>query len=478
MRFRLLAVLLLLGAASCTAHVDRMRAFRDAWHAGDAEKADREIDRLIAPSLGKTVDELQKQPKLSEKLDASGGNRMLFALEKAMTSLALGRFEISRKLLAAARAYYDEHIEHTIADSFASLGDDESRSYVGNDYEHLMIRVMAGIVEMMEGGEEAVAHMLSMDEVQERIISSDYGSADGKGYRPRKSYKRLEIGSYFAGILYEGEGQGEEAERRFRRALELSDGKPPILRNAVMRAKKGQFAPFGSGALHVIYLAGQGPYYVEGTSAPTEQATQLATIGIAIAGKSASALIQAPVPVPYVAVSDAEIPPLSVWADDGSETQTELLLDTNRVVASQLEANMPWILARAVARRAVKAAIAATTERSVRKNSDGLAGFLAGLAVNLALTSGERAETRCWMSLPAEIQVARVVLKEGTHRVGLSDGTKVRVRITKGRNSFLLLQRPQIGEPGYYVVDRHSRVAEEDAGKTKGAAATGRPQGS
>jgi hypothetical protein len=460
---RLLLLAVLCGLSACTAYTDRIAPFRKAWHAGDIQAADRQIDVLIAGETDVGVEALAEDPSLATRLDCESGNTVLYALEKAATSLALTRYEVARTLLQNARSYYDQNLEHSIGDAFASLGDDESRSYVGNDYEHLLLRVYAGLTEMMEGGEDAIAHMMSMDEVQERILSSDYGEAEEGGYKPRERYRRLMIGSYFAGVLFEGEAQGEMAYQRFKRAEQNQRVPTQLLQDAIARTEKGEFAPFGSGALHVVYFGGRGPYYVEGSDQATDLAVALAGIGVAIAGRSASAFIQASVPVPVAVVEDPEVPPLTVRVPGQDPVDTELICELNEVVTSQLDANMPWIMARAIARRAIKAAAAAATEQAVSSGAnDALVGFFAGLVANVALTAGERAETRSWTSVPAQVQAARIVLPEGVHRVELSDGNWANVRIARGRNSFLLVFRPNLLRPGFFVVDKYSVVEEPE----------------
>jgi len=256
-------VLLLLTA--CTAHVDRIAAFRNAWHNSQFDCADHEIDVLLAGETGKSVEELDHDAALSEALDATAGNNVLYALEKGMTLLAKDELPPSAVLWAKAQEYYDGKLGHDFADGFTSIiGDDESRDYVGNDYEHVMLRVMEAFNELLQGGRQAISHALAVDEVQTRIIESDYGTTtgDGERYYPRSGYKRFAIGSYLTGLLYEADIQAREAKKRFERALTWSRFQPQIIKDAIKRTEKGEFAPLGYGALNVIYLAGRGPYYV------------------------------------------------------------------------------------------------------------------------------------------------------------------------------------------------------------------------
>jgi len=462
-------VLLLLTA--CTAHVDRIAAFRNAWHNSQFDRADHEIDLLIAGETGKSVEELDHDAALSETLDTAAGNNVIYALEKGMTLLAKDELPPSAVLWAKAQEYYDGKLGHSFADGFTSIiGDDESRDYVGNDYEHVMLRVMEAFNELLQGGRQAISHALAVDEVQTRIIESDYGTTtgDGERYYPRSGYKRFAIGSYLTGLLYEADIQAREAKKRFERALTWSRFQPQIIKDAIKRTEKGEFAPLGYGALNVIYLAGRGPYYVQGTDQATQTAVSLAKFGIAIVGKSWAAAFQAPVPVPKVMISDSRILPLEVHAPGQKPVRTQIMTDVNMIVAEQLKANMPGIMARAIVRRTAKAAAAAAIERGVRsgngRNAD-VAGLFAGIFANIAMTAAERAETRCWTSLPAQIQVARMELPDGVHEIQLSDGNQLSVRIRRGANSWLVVFRPRLDLPGRPLLDVHSRFVPPPAQK-------------
>jgi hypothetical protein len=163
-----------------------------------------------------------------------------------------------------------------------------------------------------------------------------------------------------------------------------------------------------------------------------------------------------------LAVHAPRVPTLEVAASDRSAA-TETLLDVNLVAGEQLHAMMPLIVARAVLRRAVKATTTtagATAVKSSNRNSTGDAAELGFALLNLLWTSAERADTRSWSSLPAQIQVARLPLSKGVHRVRLG-ATEVEVRIGAGRDSYALLIEPDPGGPGAVLVDRLSVVTNE-----------------
>jgi hypothetical protein len=125
----------------------------------------------------------------------------------------------------------------------------------------------------------------------------------------------------------------------------------------------------------------------------------------------------------------------------------------NRVAAQQLEANMPGVIGRALVRRVIKGAVGSAIEGEGRDDR-----ALLGVLFTAVATGVERAETRCWSSLPAQFQVARLVLPEGDHVLDLGPGMEAAVRVARGRGSFLLVLRPNPAAPGAVLVDARSRV--------------------
>ena len=116
----------------------------------------------------------------------------------------------------------------------------------------------------------------------------------------------------------------------------------------------------------------------------------------------------------------------------------ETVEDVDALARHALEQAMPGILARATARAVVKY----NTQHSA-ENESALAGFL--MTVTNMVT--ERADTRSWTTLPEEIQLQRLRLPVGRHRVTIDilndagytiDSMAEEVEIKPGRLSFLI----------------------------------------
>jgi len=98
----------------------------------------------------------------------------------------------------------------------------------------------------------------------------------------------------------------------------------------------------------------------------------------------------------------------------------ELAEDIDAIAVKDLEARMPAITARALARAVLKAQMARAAQENARQqnnNSSAAAGAAVALAVEIAGLVTERADTRSWLTLPARIYLARLPLSPGTYTV-------------------------------------------------------------
>ena len=95
----------------------------------------------------------------------------------------------------------------------------------------------------------------------------------------------------------------------------------------------------------------------------------------------------------------------------GQSTMMETVSNIDGMARAALQDDMPAITARALARAVVK-----KKSESEAKERSGVLGQLAMFVVNQAT---EIADTRCWNTLPQAIQIARVMLPQGEHRVKL-----------------------------------------------------------
>jgi len=448
-------------AAACQAPDQRIAPFADAWGRAEFSAAEAHIDELVAEESGVEPQVVTDSRGLDETIDPARGDTFLFLQEKSMTRLVSGDTDASIDLLRRSRDVLEARYDDSDVAGWLSAGltDDTFLEYRGADYEHVVTPALLAIFALLEGGQDSYAYALQVGEVQERILGSTFGDdvdGQGNGYNPRKTYQRVALGAYVEGLVREREGYSGEALKAYERAREWG-GEVPIVVEACERTANGVYAPAGHGVVHVFRFAGRGPRLVQSSSPVTDSALFLANIGALVIGENVGLLGQMNVPVPAVFSSDSGIPELEVRSSGAVVATSSTVLDVTAVAAFQVEANMPWILARAAIRRGVKAVAAKATQDAVEKSNDSGIGLLAGVLTNLALTIGEKADTRNWTALPARFQIARLTLPEGAHELDLGGGMRATVRVASGKDSYVVVVQPDLSKPGAIVTDVYSR---------------------
>ena len=457
----LLAALSLLSFCGCATFSVKTEPMRLAYARGDYALAETDVDRLLTEEAGASG----KSKKGA--VDAAKGDNALFLLEKGTIRLARNDPESAVRYLRQARDVLDANFVYDtgsfIRDIASMLVDDTIRKYPGADYEHILVRSMLALTDLMAGGGDAFAYAVQVGEKQEEIIGSPLGELRGeKGLpKPREHYRRVGFGAYLQGVIREDKLIFDEAERAYERALSFERGSNAVYSEAVDRIRNPRLSIGPTGVLHVFDLAGTGPYLAETRENPTAEAIRLATIILGAMNNKVAFIVQAPIPVPKVAVSDPYPPPLWVQVN-GKDIQTATVLDVNLIAREQLDANMPWIMARALARRAVKGIASQKVGRVAASGVRGgetkeLVQDLTTIAASIVSTAIENADTRSWSTLPAQIRTARVELPEGVQHVYLGSAGWVDVRIAAGHASYVLVVRPGRGAANAVVVDRYSK---------------------
>ncbi|WP_286261528.1 COG3014 family protein [Thalassotalea atypica] len=115
---------------------------------------------------------------------------------------------------------------------------------------------------------------------------------------------------------------------------------------------------------------------------------------------------------------------------------SEQIVQLQALVAKQLTEQMPTMIARQVLRLAAKEQV----RHKLSKEGGDVGNILAGL-YNMA---SERADTRSWLTLPSDVQLLKIDLVEGQHRVNINavEGlNEIPVDITAGRTTFVMISR-------------------------------------
>jgi hypothetical protein len=439
------AAFFLIGSAGCARSVGTIDSARAAYFSGELSAAEETLTKIATKKSG----------------DAKAA-----ALDLAMVKLSAGNLRAAEADLRSLRNQFDQLPEtNLLADSASMLTDDTVRSYRPAGYEEVMIRTMLAVCSLAGDAVDAESYALQATIKQDSLRRE----AESRGIPSAADhFQPIAIAPYLRGVLREATHHDYDDAAK---AYQLVSAVRPEFAPAgddIQRATTGAHSRPGHGVLYVIACVGQGPR-LEETDAPTTStalAIASATLNAQTNRQSTSdgKQVNAPVipniasvKIPKVVVPQATIAAVGVRVDSVLYGATQTLTDVSDLAIKQTEAEMPWILARAILRRSTKELAVAKLGDSM--GLDGAAGSLFHFAAASAWAGTENADTRCWGLLPREIQVLRAELPAGQHQMSLEplgwDGQAVAaanqrsIEVVDGRNTYAIVIAP--GNVIYHV---------------------------
>lgn len=422
----LVVVLCLLAVTGCASHVQRLHQIRDDFYLGNLTGARAEVQRLL------------EKPKQ----DAD-----VLLLDQAMIELADGRPAEAERLLKDVRNRFDHLEQKALGESaLAMVTDDTAIAYAGEDHEKILLLSFLALSNLMQGGSDAQAFALQISDKQQKLIEQ----AGGLEEHPGLADVQVALGPYLRAALAE--------ESRFNlddavRARTMVVSYQPTFRDGEADLQRAQFdVPTrpGHGALYVFALTGRGPTKEEQLEVPTQAALLIADRILSAVGKHELPPTVAPIRVPVLVPRPNRVAHVQVTIDGDAHGETATLVDIGNLARAHYEADYPEIVGRAVARRIIKKGAIYAAKDVIGTQGLPVADIALTLA-GVAWEATEKPDTRCWGLLPDQIQVLRLELPVGEHRLGLTPAghtgaigreEPALVRIEEGRNTYVLAQFP------------------------------------
>ncbi len=390
----LLMIVLQSWTIGCSTHAKRLAVPRASFYEGRIHEAH---------------DQLSQIQRKHER------DRDVVELDLAIVDLMSGRFKVAERRLREVRDRFDHFEQASLAEDSLSLWtDDQSRSYAGEDYEKVIIRTFLAITSLMSDGLDAESYSLQINEKQQRLAEiafEKYGETFAERYRP------VPFGYYLRGIIREASWRDyDDAQRAYEAAL-WAQPEAEFLVEDIERAKHGVHCSSNSGVVHVIALVGRGPHKSESVEKATSDALLLADRIVSAIGKYSVPPTLAPIKIPKITAPSMVIDQIGINWNGQTVAATATITDLHELALNSYEAKRNVLMARAIARRVVKKGTVYATKQALGSNQ------LASLALDaagVAWEATESADTRCWGLLPREIQVARLELPSGPHRISLA----------------------------------------------------------
>jgi hypothetical protein len=281
-------------------------------------------------------------------------------------------------------------------------------------------------------------------------------------YEGKNKYQEDAFIRYIAGVLYENEGEINDAFISYRQSYEAYETytkeygtkAPPFLLDDLVRTANllsfseeaetyrnlgGQLPSAKSrqnGSVLVVTYSGKGPIKIQERPTVTipDSSGTLHTFQIALPKFEPRYL---PGRTYSVAV---------ISQDNTQSARTEVAENINAIAEKALEDRLGLIYLKSGGRALAKFLAAEKAKKDIKEGSDSkVKNFFASLAIDLVVGATEQADTRTWRTLPAEIQLARLSLPAGRHMLSVdsSDGgytlKRVEVDVKRGKTSFVLV---------------------------------------
>ena len=398
---------------------------------------------------------------------------VLDQLERGRIAWLAGQDAISKQGFAAADsrlAWEESQARYRLSQGLAQAGslltNDQTMAYRTPDYERTMLHHYLALNYLQRGDAEgALVEVRRANQVQERALKaragevrkakeeSEEAEADGNMRqlmsRGAPELDRL-IGQvkngfqnaytfYFSGVLYEAAGDLNDAWVDYQRGYQIAPDnqslQDALLRLARLRGsadelretekKVGRKAPplvKGQGQLVVLFEDGLIP------------ARREIFLPLPISTSSGD-FRTFTVAVPYYDNRASDTGPLTVSAGKQAG-RTSSLVRLEALAAKDLQERLPGMLTRQALRLVAK--------EQVRRTAAKEGGDVGNILVGIFNTLSERADTRSWLTLPAEASSWQGMLPAGEVQLQLGAGSAMRtlpLTVHGGRTTLVWVQR-------------------------------------
>ena len=372
------------------------------------------------------------QKVMNQNKDAyTNRNAALYHMEQGLLAHYAGRYEESNQHLARAEIILEQLYTRSISKQAASfIINDNTVPYRGEDFEDAMLNLFMALNYVgLRQWEDAL--------VEARKVDSKLSLINRRYEDDQKNvYKEDAFIRFLMGVLYEAEGEINDAFISYRKAAEIfrSDYEPNydvsapdfLIQKMYAAARALDFRQ----EMEHIELAY--PSIIDGLNADLDEMAELYCIHYNgkgpqkveenwVAGMPDGYVLKVAYPKfehRYYGITAGQIRLEDQTNGSRFTGRTELLEDVGAIARMNLRNRLGRIKAKAIARATSKYLATKASANYVQKQSDeygAAAALLVQIAGNIASAVTEQADTRHWRLLPAQIRLGRVILPPGTY---------------------------------------------------------------
>lgn len=430
------------------------------------------IDDLATRQFDKSLKILNKYRKSNDKI--------LYLLERGRIAQIKNDTDSSMKDFEAAIAAVRQMEEKAVvsasdigAQTASLLANDNTIPYKGDGYEKVFMYQFqafnylvkkdlegAGVEVRRANLEQKLAlemHEKELARAEEKArdkqidtqqaynnLNSAYQGMDDVAGKVKNSFQNA-YAFYMSGIVYELLNQPNDAYIDYKKALQIFPDNAYLQRDVMRLAKDLEM-----NQEYEYYASRFGKYSVKGEEGTGGGKTGDLVVFFENGLVPQKREIQIPIPTPNGLLAIAfpiyhtkwsAVEPLSLSESGGGSSfgMTESICHVQALAVKSLKEKVPAMVIRHILRAAAKAAI-----QQKAKDSAGSLGQIFSSIYNVV---SERADVRSWLTLPRDVQIMRIHLPEGTHRLHLAheaSGASSDIDISINQNKKTILRVIQI----------------------------------
>lgn len=376
-----------------------------------------EINRLSAAGKFREADErvTAKKNKLYKKKDA-----VLFYLDRAALLHDAQDPAASDEMLASAQKYIDELYAKSVSASAGRLLiNDLTTPYYAANYERALTYYYRAQNFLQRGDVSSAAV-----EARRAVFFLDHLRAD-----KRKGYNDDPFVQYFASLVFESVGQLSDARiarqnafnayRRLGGKLGVSAPEFSVPKNA---GELGEVIIFHyNGLLPLKKTQTVQVAWSEAAAMASSPQETTDSVSPEVQNALAAGLFGSAVTLSYPVLVPQPFRVASSFVEAGGQRYvTQKVADFAGAAKMDLDEKLPGIWFRTVTRAVAKQVAAAQARQAARSAAnDDTVGDLAGMFVSALGAALEKADTRQWFTLPAEVRMTRLFLTPKTQDIKL-----------------------------------------------------------
>lgn len=359
-----------------------------------------------------------------EKEADSKTEKVLYLLNKGMVLRMKRDYSASNVAFEAAKQEMDRLYAASVSENVLSvLVNDSTVSYSGDNFERVLLHLYMAL-NYLELGDLNSARVEAL-QVDAKLREFAEKVSDSK-------YVEDAFTLYLTGLIYEDGGEISDAMISYRSAYNVykkyqtnyAMAMPAMLKTDLMRLAKQlglkdeldkyrkEFGPEVPVSSQRTPDQGELVFVLNNGLAPIKRENSIESFDI-----KSGTMVRVALPKYDSRINNVSYARITV---NGMQTMTELMENIDAIAKKNLDDHMPAIMVRSIARVVIKAQASKKARDAAlnNRNSDNaVAGILGALALQVATVATERADTRSWLTLPSNIQLARMSLPAGSYNV-------------------------------------------------------------